>query len=74
LEDFKNSSQGELPGAFSPMVGDNPLGVSSISNYTLEEILEIPKLIQILDIPTRQFCGIYGEERSLTSKFMLNVK
>jgi hypothetical protein len=30
LEDFKNSSQGELPGEFSPTVGDNPLGISSV--------------------------------------------
>jgi hypothetical protein len=30
LEDYKNSSQGELPGDFSPTVGDNPLGVSSV--------------------------------------------
>jgi hypothetical protein len=30
----------------------------SPGNYTLEEILEIPKLIQILETPTRDFCGI----------------
>jgi hypothetical protein len=58
------------------MPGTSPLpgGEKSPGNYTLEEILEIPKLIQILETPTREFCGIYGEERSLTSKFMFNVK
>jgi hypothetical protein len=52
-----------------------PGGEKSPSNYTyLEEILEIPKLIQILETPTREFCGIYEEESSLSSKFMFNVK
>jgi hypothetical protein len=50
-----------------------PGGEKSPGN-TLEEILEIPKLIQILETPTREFCGIYREERSLASKFMFNVK
>jgi hypothetical protein len=58
------------------MLGPSPLpgGKKSPGNYTLEEILEIPKLVQILVTPTREFCGIYGEERSLTSKFMFNVE
>jgi hypothetical protein len=60
-----------LPGYFSPPGRGEVPGIISI---TLEEILEIPKLIQILETPTREFCGIYGEERSLTSKFMFNVK
>jgi hypothetical protein len=34
----------------------------------------IPQTIQILDTPTGEVCCIYGEERSLTSKLMFNVK
>jgi hypothetical protein len=51
-----------------------PGGEKSPGNYTLEDILEIPKLIQILETPTGEFCRIYGEERSLTSKFVSEKK
>jgi hypothetical protein len=40
----------------------------------LEEILEFPKLIQILETPTGEVCGIYGVERSFTSKFVFNAQ